>query len=416
MLLTHTRPTAKLLDIKSESALQTTHNRVTSIDNLRALTMLLMIFVNDLGTLKNIPVWLEHVPADADGMGLADTVFPAFLFIVGMSIPYSVAARRKQGDDNLQLLRHIASRSIALLVMGVFLVNGENINATATGLSGSLWNTLSCISFILIWNTYLKTINPFLKRTLQGIGAAILLTLAFLFQGGNGEQLKGFSTYWWGILGLIGWCYLTSSVITALAEKRKLLIVAAWLLFVALSLVSTAGLLQKDGLLRIIPSPIIGGTLIAFTLGGVLTTLLYQKYQKQSAHKLMMTILLIISVCLLGLGIYTNQFWDISKIRATAPWLFLCGGFTILAFIALYWLSDVKGKAGWFEFIRPAGTNTLLCYLIPYFAYALIRASGFTLPEMIITGIAGLLKSFVFALLSIWITGMLVKNGIKLKL
>ena len=56
--------------------------RLASIDVFRALTMLLMIFVNDLGTLTNIPLWLEHTKAAEDGMGLADTVFPAFLFIV----------------------------------------------------------------------------------------------------------------------------------------------------------------------------------------------------------------------------------------------------------------------------------------------------------------------------------------------
>ena len=57
-------------------------NRLKSIDILRALTMLLMIFVNDLWTLTDIPGWLEHKAAHDDGMGLADVVFPAFLFIV----------------------------------------------------------------------------------------------------------------------------------------------------------------------------------------------------------------------------------------------------------------------------------------------------------------------------------------------
>ena len=59
------------------------NSRIHSIDVFRALTMLLMIFVNDLWTLKDIPEWLGHKPADVDGIGLADVVFPAFLFIVG---------------------------------------------------------------------------------------------------------------------------------------------------------------------------------------------------------------------------------------------------------------------------------------------------------------------------------------------
>ncbi len=74
------------------------HKRIASIDILRALTMVLMIFVNDLWTLNNIPEWLEHVKRGEDGIGLADVVFPVFLFIVGLSIPYAVDSRRKKGE------------------------------------------------------------------------------------------------------------------------------------------------------------------------------------------------------------------------------------------------------------------------------------------------------------------------------
>lgn len=415
MVSSQTVPAATTLTPKAEPATQLHFNRITSIDFLRALTMLLMIFVNDLWSLKGIPLWLEHVPADADGLGLADVVFPAFLFIVGMSIPYAIAARRKKGDDNLHLIKHIASRSMALLVMGVFLVNGENINAAATGLSRPLWNTLCCTAFILIWNVYPKTINPILKRTLQGIGAAVLLTLAFLFRGGDAEQADRFSTYWWGILGLIGWCYLASALATAFARKTAFL-VGAWLFFVVLSLISTAGLLPKDGLLRIIPSAISGGTLTAFTMGGVLTTHIFQRFQKRGASNQLLVTLLVIGVSLIGLGLFTNQFWDVSKIRATAPWLFLCSGFTVLAFAGIYWLCDVKKKDNWFAFIKPAGTDTLLCYLLPYFAYAFVSFVGFSLPEIMVTGPSGLLKSLAFALLCIWITGLLAKRGVRLKL
>src|SRR5262245_61737444 len=108
--------------------------RVVTIDIVRALTMVLMIFVNDLGTLKNIPLWLEHVAPGVDGIGLADVVFPAFLFIVGLSLPFAVESRRKKGDTEWQLVVHVLTRTIALLVMGVFLVNGETINEAATGL------------------------------------------------------------------------------------------------------------------------------------------------------------------------------------------------------------------------------------------------------------------------------------------
>src|SRR3990170_2351014 len=108
--------------------------RVASIDILRALTMVLMIFVNDLWSLKDIPAWLGHVERGVDGIGLADVVFPAFLFIVGLSLPFAVDNRRKKDDTELQLVMHVLVRTIALLVLGEFLVIGEPLKPAAPGM------------------------------------------------------------------------------------------------------------------------------------------------------------------------------------------------------------------------------------------------------------------------------------------
>jgi len=53
----------------------TNYNRISSIDIMRGLTLVLMLFVNDLN-MNVAPAWLGHRPADFDGMGLADWVFP----------------------------------------------------------------------------------------------------------------------------------------------------------------------------------------------------------------------------------------------------------------------------------------------------------------------------------------------------
>jgi heparan-alpha-glucosaminide N-acetyltransferase len=177
----------KALDIEKprkaeiHSALQSAPTRIASIDILRAVTMVLMIFVNDLWSLKNIPGWLDHVPSGVDGMGLADVIFPAFLFIVGMSIPFAIEARRKKGDNNFQLTGHTLSRTLALLVMGLFLVNGENINPTATGMQRVVWYSISCLSFILIWNTYSLKTQPVITRALKAVGIGVLILLAIVY-------------------------------------------------------------------------------------------------------------------------------------------------------------------------------------------------------------------------------------------
>ena len=67
--------------------------RVRSIDAFRAVIMFLMIFVNDIEDIPNTPLWMHHVADEVDGLGLADIIFPAFLFIVGISIPFALQNR-----------------------------------------------------------------------------------------------------------------------------------------------------------------------------------------------------------------------------------------------------------------------------------------------------------------------------------
>lgn len=388
--------------------------RIASIDVLRALTMVLMIFVNDLWTLHDIPFWLEHVAPGVDGIGLADVVFPAFLFIVGLSLPVALQARIAKGETRGQLLRHIAGRSFALLVMGVFLVNGEYIHEAATGLSRSAWNTVCCTSFILIWNRYPKSFPVQRMHLLKGIAICTLLILAWIYRGDGPEQLTRFQPRWWGILGLIGWSYLAGATVTIWANKRIWLTVSCWAFFALLSMLEHAHLLPD--FLHVIPDAIRGGTLTALTLGGVLTAQVLGRYPtKEQAVKLSMIIIAIAAIWIAA-SLLTRPYWGLAKLGATPAWLFLCSAFTLLAFVSVYWLTDRWGKENWFAFIRPAGTDTLLTYLVPYFSYAAVAVWPVHLPELLLSGGIGLFKSVVFALACVGITKLAVRMGIRLKI
>ena len=389
-------------------------SRVASIDILRALTMILMIFVNDLWSLKAIPEWLGHVASGVDGIGLADVVFPAFLFIVGLSLPFAIDNRRSKGDSDWQLVKHVLVRSIALLVMGVFLVNGETFNADATGMARYVWNPICCFCFILIWNSYPKTMNANLMYALKGIAIAVLLVFAFIYRGGEAGNIQRFAPQWWGILGLIGWAYLASGLITVFAKKNFFIVVGAWIFFAVLSMLYHAKLVP--GFLSFIPNAILGGTLAGLTMGGVLTSMIFQYYRERKDDKTLTIVFITFSVGLIVLSVVTRPYWGLAKLGATPAWLFLCSAFTLLAFLVIYWIADVSGRANWFSFVKPAGTDTLLCYLIPYFAYATTRVLGVHLPEEILIGGIGLFKSLLFALLCVVITGGLNRTGVRLKL
>src|ERR1700726_2022036 len=66
---------------------------VASIHPFRGLTILVMIFVNDLAGVKDLPWWTYHLPGNVNGMTYVDMVFPFFLFIVGISLPLAVRHR-----------------------------------------------------------------------------------------------------------------------------------------------------------------------------------------------------------------------------------------------------------------------------------------------------------------------------------
>lgn len=390
--------------------------RIVSIDILRALTMVLMIFVNDLWSLQHIPDWLGHVDSGVDGMGLSDVVFPAFLFIVGLSLPYAVDNRRKKGDTTWQLIKHILLRSLALIIMGVFLVNGESFNASVTGMPKILWYPFCCIAFILIWNSYPPQMNKKLTLILRGTGIIALVLLGVIYRGGDDGDITRLSPHWWGILGLIGWAYLVSGLVTVLSKNNLLIILGGWLFFCVLSMVDHMGLVPHHGLIGLIPDPIRGGTLTGLTLGGVLTSLIFRRYTEQHNHKKLTMVLVLYAAMLMVMYAITRPYWGLSKLDATPAWLFVCSAITIIAFLAVYWIADVAGKAAWFNLIKAAGTGTLLCYLIPYFAYALNNLLGIDLPQVMLTGGIGLLKSFLFAVLCALITGWLIKLGIRLRL
>ena len=128
-------------------------SRVLSVDIMRGLTLFLMLFVNDLYE-PGVPSWLVHTPADYDGMGLADWVFPGFLFMVGISIPFAITSRLSKGKSRQEIFTHILARTFSLLLIGVLMLNMGSVNSTLTGMNHYWWSILVFVFIFLIWNRY----------------------------------------------------------------------------------------------------------------------------------------------------------------------------------------------------------------------------------------------------------------------
>src|SRR5437764_3395410 len=104
--------------------------RLGSIDAYRGLVMFLMMAevlrlaavsakVPDSWLLKFLAHHQSHVPWA--GCSLHDLIQPSFSFLVGVSLPFSIASRLAKRQSRLGMVLHALWRAIVLVLLGVFL-------------------------------------------------------------------------------------------------------------------------------------------------------------------------------------------------------------------------------------------------------------------------------------------------------
>jgi hypothetical protein len=253
---------------------------------------------------------------------------------------------------------------------------------------------------------------------LQWTGAAILILMAVFYNGLNRQGIVWMRPQWWGILGLIGWAYLLCAVIFYYSKNRLSVLTGALIFFSLFNISVNAGWLD---FLKPIKSYlwIVGnGSMPALTMVGILVSCLYQKSRDNKSQQYWLR-LSAIGIFMLAGGFALRPFLGgISKIRATPSWVMICTAISIFCFMLFSYLIDIKKKQSWFAIIRPAGTSTLTVYLLPYIHYALYNlfCPASALPLFLRTGSIGIIKSLLYALLIITITGLLEKKRIRLKI
>jgi len=91
--------------------------RLVSLDALRALSIGGMLLVNNHARAGTPPEWLSHAPWE--GLRFADMVFPAFLFVAGVSLAFSFGRRAVQHP--VRVWAHFLFRVVALVGIGLAL-------------------------------------------------------------------------------------------------------------------------------------------------------------------------------------------------------------------------------------------------------------------------------------------------------
>ncbi|PWB26105.1 DUF5009 domain-containing protein [Flavobacterium sp. HTF] len=388
------------------------NQRIISIDALRGITIFVMIFVNELASVKNVPQWMRHMPADADAMTFVDVVFPSFLFIVGMSVPFAFNARLLKGDSTRIIWTHTLKRALALIIIGVFMVNAEyGYDASKMIITPVFWGLLAYAMPIPIWNKYPKDFPVWLKYTLQYGGMLVLMALYFLYVQDTGEI--GMTPKWWGILGLIGWAYLITVVYYWLVSgKLWAMILFLIICVIANSVNLTEGLaIKQNFLFSFIAGHLAHASLVT---AGVIISLLF--FDRKIAPKINWPVIGF-ALLFFATACFLRPYYGISKIKGTPSWTMFSAAICTVLFYFLYWLMEIKKQTKWSNFFMPAAANPLLIYILPGVIYYFNSAFNLhIIPDYFREGVPGIIWSLVFSTIMLLVMKICNKYKIQMQL
>jgi heparan-alpha-glucosaminide N-acetyltransferase len=408
------------VSVPAESVAASLHgsSRVLSIDIFRGLTMAVMIFVNALAGVPGLPWWTYHAHANEDVMTYVDMVFPFFLFIVGMSLPLSVAQRLKRDPSLFALWLHVVLRSASLIGLGLILANAEKADASRMGISGNLWALLGLLSAALYLNVYPRSKRfPTYSLILRGIGlVGIVILFAIFRRTTHSGSVAWIDPSYPEILGLIGFSYLAVSLLY-IPTRRWRWAPAIWFLaMLGLCIVSTAKLIAGPNRWPIYFWPFSNGSMACIVMAGVVTSQVFLGTDRRPTPRRAMSIATGFGILVLIAGWVCTPL-GISKIRATPTWSLYSIGASILLFTVLYWICDVKHLTAWAFPVKAAGANTLLTYLLPDLWYFLSATMGVTyLDTHLAAGWPAVVKTIAFTVLMLGLASVLTKARLRLQL
>jgi predicted acyltransferase len=385
-----------------------------------------MLFVNEVAGVAGAPAFLLHESSDVDGMTITDLVFPAFLFIVGIAVPFALGSRRRRGQSRAAVLRHVVTRSLALVVMGVLMVNAEH--GVGGVLSAPVWNVLMTLGVLLVWGVPDEGWGRIRKPWLRSAGAALLVLVALSYRN---PELSGWiqlRPYWWGILGLIGWAYLGVAALYLVVGDRPATLAASLAFFYCVALADAAGGVSWLRGLHPLVGPVIG-THGALVLAGTLLGVLLGRHLREGGAAGRFALRVAGHGAVLGAtGFLLHSLnglhpaFIVSKNHATVPWGLFSSALTCAAWALLFVLVDVARWRRWPPSLSIAGENPLIAYLMAPFLLSLFALStplffGRNFYEALgqTTGI-GLVRSAVFAWIVVRLSGWMRSRGMRIQL
>jgi predicted acyltransferase len=310
--------------------------RLLSLDALRGFDLfwivgghgiLLALFkLTEWGWLGAIDAQLKHV--DWNGFQAYDLIFPLFLFMAGVSTPYSLTRRLTEGARG-EVIRKVILRGLILVLLGIIYNNGlqwkglENMRLGSVLGRIGLAGMFAQLIFVFNYETP-KRLWAWLAGILLGYWAMLSLGHAPGFAPGDLTMEGNFASY-----------------VDRLLLPGKL----------------HKGIHDPEGLLAVLPA--IGNALL-----GILAGLWLRRSAEEVSGDRKAAGLAIAGIVLLAVGGLWSFVFPLNKNLWTSSFVLWTCGWSSLLLASFYWLIDVRGWArGFGAFFAVIGMNSVLIYM-----------------------------------------------------
>ena len=259
-----------------------------------------------------------------NGFTFYDLIFPLFLFIVGLSMPFAISKRLQRGDSRKDLYTHIIKRTLILFALGLVYNHILDLNFSSFRWAGVLQRIALCYFFAAM---------IFMNFRIKGQAIAI------------GSIVFGY----WAMMTLIPVPGFGAGVLT---PEGNLASFIDRLLLPGRSCCFKFG--DNEGILTTIPA--IATTLLGGLAGHLLRSPLGQ--QKKLSG------LVAAGFSSLILALLWSLFFPINKLLWSSSYVLFAAGWSFLLVALFYWVIDLRGHKKWaFPFVV-VGLNPITIYVL----------------------------------------------------
>ena len=275
------------------------------------------------GLTQFLRVQFDH--AGWNGFTFYDLIFPLFIFISGLSIPFSITRRIERGEDKATLYKHLAVRTAVLVLLGM-LHNGPHLVPFGIRITGVLQRIAICsgVASVIAMNSRVRTQAYVVGGILLGYWALLAFTPVPHFAAGD---------------------YSAAGNLAGYVDRLLLPFPRTWCCY-------PFG--DSEGIVSTLPA-------VATALLGVLAGHLLRADVRPIDR---VWWLLVAGAACVVAGLAWDVVFPINKELWTSSYVLYAGGWSLLLLAAAYWTLDVKGLVGWSFLFRVIGANAIVMYFL----------------------------------------------------